>query len=56
MLIGDGVNSYEAGEVWHLLDTRNARSHDFYKIRLNQFNRTSLDKYTTLLVMVSGDI
>ena len=51
MLIGDGVNSYEAGEVWHLLDTR---VHiPMTKIRLNQFNRTSLDKYTTL-VMVSG--
>ena len=51
MLIGDGVSSYEAGEVWHLLD---ARVHiPLTKIRLNQFNRTSLDKYTTL-VMVSG--
>ena len=51
MLIGDGVNSYEAGEVWHLLDTR---VHiPLTKIRLNQFNRTLLDKYTTL-VMVSG--
>ena len=51
MLIGDGVSSYEAGEVWHLLDTR---VHiPLTKIRLNQFNRTSLDKYTTV-VMVSG--
>ncbi len=51
MLIGDGVSSYEAGEVWHLLDTR---VHiPLTKIRLNQFNRVSLDKYTTL-VMVSG--
>ena len=51
MLIGDGVSSYEAGEVWHLLDTR---VHiPLTKIKLNQFNRTSLDKYTTL-VMVSG--
>jgi len=51
MLIGDGVSSYEAGEVWHLLDTR---VHiPLTKIRLNQFSRTSLDKYTTL-VMVSG--
>ena len=51
MLIGDGVSSYEAGEVWHLLDTR---VHiPLTKIRLNQFNRTSLDKYTTL-VIVSG--
>ncbi len=51
MLIGDGVSSYESGEVWHLLDTR---VHiPLTKIRLNQFNRTPLDKYTTL-VMVSG--
>ena len=51
LLIGDGVNSYEAGEVWHLLDTRIGMP--LTKIRLNQFSRTSLDKYTTL-VMVSG--
>ena len=51
MLIGDGVSSYEAGEVWHLLDTR--VQIPLTKIRLNQFNRTSLDKYTTI-VMVSG--
>ena len=51
MLNGEGVSSYEAGEVWHLLDTR---VHiPLTKIRLNQFNRISLDKYTTL-VMVSG--
>ena len=51
MLIGDGISSYESGEVWHLLATR---VHiPLTKIRLNQFNRTSLDKYTTL-VMVSG--
>ena len=51
LLIGDGVNSYEAGEVWHLLDTRIGMP--LTKIRLNQFSRTSLDKYTTI-VMVSG--
>ena len=51
LLIGDGVNSYEAGEVWHLLDTRIGMP--LTKIRLNQFSRTSLDKYTAL-VMVSG--
>ena len=51
LLIGEGVNSYEAGEVWHLLDTRIGMP--LTKIRLNQFPRISLDKYTTL-VMVSG--
>ena len=51
MLIGEGVNSYEAGEVWHLLDTRIGMP--LTKIRLDQFSRISIDKYTTL-VMVSG--
>ena len=51
LLIGEGVNSYEAGEVWHLLDTRIGMP--LTKIRLNQIPRISLDKYTTL-VMVSG--
>ena len=51
MLIGEGVNSYEAGEVWHLLDTRIGMP--LTKIRLDQFSRISLDRYTTL-VMVSG--
>ena len=51
LLIGDGINSYEAGEVWHLLDTRVEMP--LTKIRLNQFKRVSLQKYTTL-VMVSG--
>ena len=51
MLIGEGVNSYEAGEVWHLLDTRIGMP--LTKIRLDQLSRFSLDRYTTL-VMVSG--
>ena len=51
LLIGEGVNSYEAGEVWHLMDTRVGMP--LSKIRLSQFSRVSLDKYTTL-IMVSG--
>jgi hypothetical protein len=51
LLVGEGVNSYEAGEVWHLLDTRIGMP--VSKIRLNQFSRISIDKYTTL-VIVSG--
>jgi len=51
MLIGDGVNSYEAGEVWHLLDTRIHMP--ITKLQMNSFRRVSLDTYTTL-VMVSG--
>lgn len=51
MLIGDGVRSYEAGEVWHLLDTRVHMP--ITKIPMRNFNRANIDKYNTL-VMVSG--
>ncbi len=52
MLIGQGTRSYEAGEVWHLLDTRVHMP--ITKIPLRNFNRAALDKYNTL-VMVSGN-
>jgi len=52
MLIGNGTRSYEAGEVWHLLDTR---VHvPISKIPIRNFDRTNFDKYTTL-VLVSGN-
>ncbi|MEM7087700.1 MAG: M14 family zinc carboxypeptidase [Bacteroidota bacterium] len=51
LIIGDGVSSYEAGEVWHLLDTR--VNMPITKIQSHLFGRTSLDEYN-VLVMVSG--
>ncbi|SNR70625.1 Zinc carboxypeptidase [Maribacter sedimenticola] len=51
MLIGNGVRSYEAGEVWHLLDTRVHMP--ITKVPIRNFNKLNLDKYTSL-VMVSG--
>jgi len=51
LLIGNGVSSYEAGEVWHLLDTR--MDVPITKIQMSRFRNISLDKYNTL-VMVSG--
>ncbi|MDC6367476.1 MULTISPECIES: M14 family zinc carboxypeptidase [Flavobacteriaceae] len=51
MIIGDGVRSYEAGEVWHLLDTRVHMP--ITKIPMRNFGWANLDKYNTL-VMVSG--
>ena len=52
MLIGEGVSSYEAGEVWHLLDTR--VDMPITKIRMNSIRRANLDKYNTI-VIVSGN-
>ncbi len=51
MIIGDGVSSYEAGEVWHLLDTR--INVPITKLQLRGISSANLEKYNTL-VMVSG--
>jgi hypothetical protein len=52
LLIGDGVRSYEAGEVWHLLDTRVGMP--ITKVHQNDFSKVPLDRYNTL-VLVSGN-
>lgn len=52
MLIGNGISYTEAGEVWHLLDTRVHMP--ITKIPLRNFDRVDFDKYNTL-VMVSGN-
>lgn len=51
MIIGNGTSSYEAGEVWHLLDTRVGMP--ITKLPVRNLDRISLDSYNTL-VMVSG--
>ena len=52
MLIGNGVRSYEAGEVWHLLDTRVGMP--ITKVRQDYFSRVSLEDYNTM-ILVSGN-
>jgi hypothetical protein len=51
MLVEDGVSSYEAGEVWHLLDTRVKMP--ITKIPIRNFGRIEWKRYNTM-VMVSG--
>ena len=48
MLVGDGITAYDAGEIWHLLDTRFELS--LTKLDIKNFNRINLSKYTTLIV------
>ena len=48
ILVGDGVRSYDAGEIWHLLDTR-------YKIvvtklDVSNLDRVDLSRYTTIIM------
>lgn len=48
MLVGDGVSPLDAGEIWHLLDTR------FHipvsLVPVDVFNRINFDKYNTLII------
>ena len=54
MVIGNGSSSYEAGEIWHLLDTR--YDMPVVKIDINQLDRADLNRYNTLvLVSISGN-
>jgi hypothetical protein len=52
LLVGEGVSSYEAGEVWHLLDQRVGMP--ITKLDLRLWNRIDWTQYKTL-VMVSGN-
>ncbi|GHA72988.1 M14 family metallopeptidase [Pontibacter akesuensis] len=48
MLIGDGVNSYDAGEAWHLLDNRFDMRPTL--VKTDDFNRMALNKYNVIVL------
>ena len=52
MVVGTGVNSTDAGEVWHLLDTR--VNLPLSTVDMAQMGRVNLDKYN-VLILVSGE-
>lgn len=52
LLVGDGVSSYEAGEVWHLLDRR--YDVELSMVELDRFGRTDLDRYTHVIAVQGG--
>lgn len=51
MIIGKGVNSYQAGEVWHLMDQR--LSQDLSMMTIDEFSELQSFPYTHL-IMVDG--
>lgn len=51
MLVGPGVNAYDAGEVWHLFDMRFDIS--LVMVDVNDFSSVDMHKYNTL-IMVDG--
>jgi hypothetical protein len=51
LLVGSGVDSYDAGEVWHLLDQR--YDMPITKMDVNRFSLADLSRYN-VIVMVDG--
>jgi len=56
LLVGNGISSNDAGEIWHLFDTR----YDITvtKLDTDNLNRTDLSRYNTIIAVsgsVSGD-
>jgi len=48
LLVGDGISSYDAGEIWHLFDTR--YNITVTKLDTKSINRTNLSSYNTLIM------
>ena len=48
MIVGDGINPYDAGEMWHLFDQR----YDMHltKLDVRNFGRTDLSRYTDIIL------
>ena len=49
LLVGDGITSYDAGEIWHLFDTR----YDIIATKLDtkSLNRADLSRYNTIIMV-----
>jgi len=48
ILVGNGIRSYDAGEIWHLFDTR--YDIELTKIDMDYFKSVDLSKYTDIIV------
>ena len=51
LLVGDGISSYDAGEIWHLLDTR--YNIPVTKLDVRNLPNVEIDKYTTIILPTS---
>lgn len=53
IIVGEGIRSYDAGEVWHLFDTRYDMK--ITKLDTKNLSRTDLHSYTDIII-VSGSL
>lgn len=54
MLVGDGISSSDAGEIWHLFDQRFDIT--VTKLDVSRLGRVSLSKYSTIIFPSGGGI
>ncbi|HZB12081.1 MAG TPA: M14 metallopeptidase family protein [Chryseolinea sp.] len=52
MLIGDGFSATDAGEIWHMLDTR--FNIPLTLLPVDVFNRSSISRYNTIIIPPSA--
>ncbi|MCW5517557.1 M14 family metallopeptidase [Muriicola sp. Z0-33] len=52
LLVGKGVRSYDAGEIWHLFDTR--YNMKITKIDTDYFKNTDISQYTDIILPSTG--
>ncbi|MFS4456207.1 M14 family zinc carboxypeptidase [Maribacter sp. 2304DJ31-5] len=48
ILVGDGIRAYDAGEIWHLFDTR--YNIDLTKIDIRYLGSANLNQYTDIII------
>jgi hypothetical protein len=54
LIVGRGISSYDAGELWHLLDAR--YEIPVTKLDLAQLGRADLSRYTTIIIPKTRDL
>ena len=54
LLVGDGISSYDAGEIWHLLDQR--YNMVITKLDTKNLLRSDLSRYNTLIIPSTGGL
>ncbi len=48
LLVGDGISAYDAGEIWHLFDTR--YNINVTKLDVRNLSSADISKYTTIIM------
>ena len=48
LLVGDGISAYDAGEIWHLFDTR--YNINITKLDVRNLSSADISKYTTIIM------